>query len=108
MKVILRNSRTKHEKLIVEALHNVVRLEANINYTLFVMESGKSKIMSYTLGMYGLLLCDAFLRVNRSCIINKNFVRFFDTENKQIVLKDGTNVKISRRRWEEVYNTIAI
>jgi DNA-binding LytR/AlgR family response regulator len=108
MKNISRNSRTSHKKLIREALYNVVRLEANINYTLFVMQTGKNKIMSYTLGMYGHLLCDSFLRVNRSCIINKNFVRFFDKVNKQLVLRDGTSVKISRRRWEHVHNRIAI
>ncbi len=54
MKNISRNSRTSYKKLIREALYNIVRLEANINYTLFVMQTSKNKIMSYTLGIYGL------------------------------------------------------
>jgi DNA-binding LytR/AlgR family response regulator len=106
MKVILRNPRHQHEELIVEATTNVVRLEANLNYTLFVMFSGKSRIMSYTLGMYGMLLGDNFIRVNRSCIINTNFVSSFDKENKQVNLLDGSSIKISRRRWELVFNRL--
>ncbi len=106
MKVLIRNYRANHEKLIDEAVSEVIRLEANINYTLFVLRTGKSKIMSYTLGMYGLLLSEGFLRVNRSCIINTKFISSFDRENKQVLLNDGTLVKISRRRWEEVSNRI--
>ena len=102
MKVALRNYRPKHGRLIFEATNNVVRLEANINYTLFVLSSGRNRMMSYTLGMSGLLLCDSFLRVNRSCIINKNYIKFFDKANKQLLLSDGTTIGISRRRWEEV------
>lgn len=30
-----------HEKLINEAIRNVVRLEANINYTTFILKTGK-------------------------------------------------------------------
>ncbi len=107
MKVILRTPRPQHEELIVEAISNVVRLEASLNYTLFVMFSGKSRIMSYTLGMYGMLLGDNFIRVNRSCIINTNFIASFDKENKQVILLDGTSIKISRRRWELVFSRLA-
>lgn len=106
MKIITRNYRASHEKLIDNAIEEVVRMEANINYTLFVLKTGKSRIMSYTLGMYGVLLADGFLRVNRSCIINTNFISSFDRVNKQVILNDGTPVKVSRRRWEEVSNRI--
>jgi len=104
MKVILRNYRPQHEELIVEATYNVVRLEANLNFTLFVIFSGKSRILSYTLGMYGMLLWDNSIRVNRSCVINTNVFSSFNKENKKVILLDGTSIKISKRRWELVFN----
>ncbi|MBK6979900.1 MAG: LytTR family transcriptional regulator DNA-binding domain-containing protein [Cytophagaceae bacterium] len=108
MKIVKRNFRLLHEKLIEEAIDNVIMLEANINYTVFLMSSGKKRIMSYTLGMYGLLLSDKFLRVNRSCIINQNFISNFDSENKLMVLKNGTNIKVSRRRLDEVKTKLVV
>jgi DNA-binding LytR/AlgR family response regulator len=107
MKTILRKRQKRHENLLEVAHENIIRLEANINYTSFVMDSGKRKIMSYTLAMYGMILPESFVRVNKSCIVNKNFVETLDSEEKTVKMKDGTEFQISRRRWMEVSQNIA-
>jgi DNA-binding LytR/AlgR family response regulator len=99
--------RKGHENLLKSAPEHIIRLEANINYTSFVMQSGKRKIMSYTLAMYGLILPQTFIRVNRSCIINIKFIKNFNSDDKKVMLKDGTEIQISRRRWNEVSQYVA-
>lgn len=107
MKTKLRNRRKNHEILLTDAHENIIRLEASINYTTFIMQNGKSKTMSYTLAMYGMILPQGFIRVNKSLIINKNFIENLDFENKKVMLKDGAEFQISRRRWVEVSQNVA-
>ncbi len=107
MKTTERKHRKGHENLIKSAPEHIIRLEANINYTSFVMQSGKRKIMSYTLAMYDMLLPQSFIRVNRSCIINRKFIKNLNSIDKTLILKDGTEIQISRRRWNEVSQYVA-
>lgn len=106
MKTILRKRQKRHENLLKIAHNEITRLEANINYTSFVMQTGRTKIMSYTLAMYDMILPEAFIRVNKSCIINKNFVKNLNADNKVITMKDGVEFQISRRRWVEVSQNV--
>lgn len=107
MKTIERKHRKGHENLLKSAPEHIIRLEANINYTSFVMQSGKRKIMSYTLAMYDMILPQSFIRVNRSCIINRKFIKNLNSIDKKLTMKDGTEVQISRRRWNEVSQYVA-
>lgn len=107
MKIKLRKPHKEHKKLLREAHTNIVRLEANINYTTFTLQTGKTQTMSYNLAVYGTILPQAFIRVNRSCIINKNFIDYLNSENKKVTMKDGTEFQISRRRWNDVSENVA-
>ena len=98
----IRNRHKGHEALLTETQHEIIRLEGNINYTIFILITGKPKVMSYTLAMYDFLLPQNFIRVSKSCIVNVNFMEKLDADNKKIYLKDGSEIKISRRRWSEV------
>jgi DNA-binding LytR/AlgR family response regulator len=102
MKTKFRNPQKVHKKLLSEAPKNIIRLEANVNYTTFILQTGRTQTMSYNLAIYGSLLPQSFIRVNRSCIINKNFIDNLNIDNKKVTLKDGTQVQISRRRWVDV------
>lgn len=102
MKTKFKNPQKEHKKLLTEAPKNIIRLEANINYTTFILQTGKARTMSYNIATYGILLPQNFIRVNRSCIINKNFIENLDTDTKRIILTDGTEIQISRRRWADV------
>lgn len=105
----MRNKLTKQqETLLTDASHEIIRLEASSNYTTFVMASGKFKIASYTLKKYDDLLSYPFLRVNKGCIVNLNFIKQFDTIKKIIELQDGTRIIIARRRYDEATRNIVL
>ena len=107
MKNTDRKPHRAHNKLLREAQTNIVHLQANINYTTFFLQTGKHHTMSYNLAVYSIILPETFIRVNRSCIINKNFIERLNPADKNITMKDGTVFKISRRRWNEVSDNVA-
>ncbi|WP_157687426.1 LytR/AlgR family response regulator transcription factor [Jiulongibacter sediminis] len=72
-------------------------LEADINYTRIHLISGRKTVVATTLGVleerfkaYG------FVRPNRKAVVNKQFI--LKTEEKSLLLKDQTQLTISRRR----------
>jgi two-component system LytT family response regulator len=109
METKIRKHHRTHTKLLFKASENIVRLEAKVNYTSFIMNGGKQKMMSYTLKTYDTILPHSFIRVNRSCIVNINFIADLNFDHKTVVLKDGTKILISRRRLESVrQNMVAV
>jgi DNA-binding LytR/AlgR family response regulator len=106
MKTTFRKPQNRHKTLLASASRNIVRLEANINYTTFFLETGKRKIMSYTIGIYNEVLPKQFVRLNKSVIINADFVSKVDSEQKMIVLNDGSEFLVSRRRWQFVHENL--
>jgi DNA-binding LytR/AlgR family response regulator len=99
--------RKKHQELIENASINTIMLKAKLNYTLFIFKSGTPILMSYTLAVYGHLLQKSFIRVNRSCIVNKSCIKNLDFGSKVITLIDGTECQISRRRWDFIAENVA-
>ncbi|MFY7912950.1 MAG: LytTR family transcriptional regulator DNA-binding domain-containing protein [Emticicia sp.] len=97
----------KHETLLKDASKQIIRLQADTNYTIFYMQSGQTQVMSYSLKNYQDALTFPFIRVNKSCIINLHFFRNIDATSKKILLKDGSEFQISRRRFEEVCRNIS-
>lgn len=106
MKTKIRKRQKGHESLLNLASEQIIRLDANINYTSFVMQTGKCEMMSYTLSMYGKILPKSFIRVNKSCIINKKFIKNLNSTDKKVLLNDGSEVQISRRRWNDVSQNV--
>ena len=92
----------------VHYLHpsNIIRCEAIGNYTKFHSDNGKQYLISKTLGEYDTLLTPHhFIRTHKSHLINKKFIAFIDHDGFAI-LKDKTKVEISRRRKEEVMESL--
>jgi DNA-binding LytR/AlgR family response regulator len=106
MKTTFRKPHKRHETLLASAPRNIIRLEANVNYTTFVLETGKRKVMSYTIGVYNEVLPKQFVRLSKSVIVNADFVKKVDSEQKMIVLNDGTEHLVSRRRWDFVNQSL--
>lgn len=80
----------------------IIRCEAVGNYTKFFVISGKTYLISRTLGEYDTLLSpQQFIRTHKSHLINKKYISFIDHDGFA-VLHDNTKVEISRRRKEEV------
>jgi len=84
---------------------NIIRLEAQGNYTLFHLSNRtKPVICSRTLKYYiEKLGKEQFVRPHQSHLVNKNFIQNIISKNgKYVVLKDGTEIKVSRRRASEL------
>lgn len=85
---------------------DIVRCEALGNYTRFFVTSGKSYLISRTLGEYDTLLTPQnFVRTHKSHLVNKKFISFIDHDGFA-VLKDNTKVEVSRRRKDEVMEAL--
>lgn len=77
-------------------LREIIRLEGQRNYTLFVLNNGKPILVAKTLGFFDELLPVNFVRVSRGSVINLSYVVPFNGGNLR--LKDGYEIPVSRRR----------
>lgn len=83
-------------------LEEVVRLQAERNYTRIFFTNGKNFLSSKTLAEYEKLLRNnGFLRVHRSHLVSRSHIAEY---NKQgfVQLKDGSQVEVSRRKKDIV------
>jgi DNA-binding LytR/AlgR family response regulator len=81
---------------------DIIRASGEINYTKFYLADGQQIVIAKTLNTFEepLLQNQEFLRPNRSQIINQAFIKtcFFEGSFGTIVLIDGTEISIARRR----------
>lgn len=83
-------------------LTEIIRMEANGNYTSIFLSSGEKVLVTQTLKFYeDLLKDDFFLRVHHSHLINlKKVNKYLKGNGGHAVMEDGTKVEISVRRKE--------
>lgn len=96
------------ESIHVVDLKDIIRCEADRNYTSFYL-SNKSKILvSKTLKEYDLLLAPHnFLRVQQSHLINLDFVNRYDKgQGGAVVMKDGSQVPLSQSKREMFFTIL--
>jgi two-component system LytT family response regulator len=96
-KIILNTSTTMH----VIKIDEVIRCEADENYTHVVREDGKTLLVAKTLkdfedmlGPYG------FCRIHQSHLINLNHVVTFEKSGSMVFLTSKERVPVSSRRKE--------
>lgn len=119
-RIQLRNERPKtgtakspSENLIINTdqfisfinINDIVQLSADGPYTHIKQENGKITVVSKNLGSFEKRLPDHFVRVNKSVIININFIELIRKDNT-IELKNNPPVEISVRRKMEVLEKI--
>ncbi|MEL7219906.1 MAG: LytTR family DNA-binding domain-containing protein [Bacteroidota bacterium] len=85
-------------------IEQIIRLEAESNYTTFYLNTGKKIVVGKTLKHFDqLLLSHHFLRVHQSHLINPSYIReFVRTDGGYLLLKEGTKVPVSVRRRQLV------
>lgn len=85
------------ESVHVVDLDDIIRCEADRNYTSFFLKGGKKILVSKTLKEYETLLsAHNFLRVQQSHLINIDYVDRYDKKNGgAVVMKDGSEVPLS-------------
>lgn len=86
-------------------INDIVQLSADGPYTHIKQENGKVTVVSKNLGSFEKRLPDYFVRVNKSIIININFIELIRKDNT-IELKNNSPVEISVRRKMEVLEKI--
>ncbi len=80
-------------------------LKADINYTFIYLKDGSRILTSTTLKeLENRLKSYAFLRPNRSLLINTRFIKMSNTET--IILQNNDIIKISRRRQKSLTKVI--
>lgn len=86
---------------------DIVSIEAIENYSKLTKKDGSSYVFARTLGNYELNLGLPFLRVNRSCLINLDYLSQKNMlEKGKLRLADGQMFIVSRRRLEKVTKTL--
>ena len=96
------------ESVHVVDLDDIIRCEADRNYTSFFLVGGKKILVSKTLKEYENLLSNHnFLRVQQSHLININFVDRYDKKNGgAVVMKDGSEVPLSPAKREVFFKRL--
>lgn len=96
------------ESIHVVDLSNILRCEADRNYTSFFLNDGKKILVSKTLKEYDLLLANHnFLRVQQSHLINLDYVERYDKgQGGAVVMKDGSQVPLSQSKREIFFSVL--
>lgn len=89
---------TTRDGFVIINLQDIIRCEADSNYTVFVLEKNQRIIVSRTLKEAGKILerFPAFVRVQRSFIVNTNKItKYSKSDGGYIILSDNFQVTVS-------------
>ncbi|MCC6542691.1 MAG: response regulator transcription factor [Flavobacteriales bacterium] len=91
------------------SLDEIVFCESESNYTTVHLQDRKRLVISRTLKEFeDLLEGDSFIRVHHSHLINLRHVRkYIRGEGGEVIMVDGTNVPVSRRKKQELMDSLA-
>jgi two-component system LytT family response regulator len=85
-------------------LEEIVRLQAERNYTRLFFVKGKSFFSSKTLGEYEKMLRESsFIRVHKSHLINTMHIAGYEKMG-MVKMKDGSEIEVSRRKRDLMTN----
>lgn len=106
------NSKPEDKKIVLKTLESIfivkvtdiIRCEADHNYTTFYLTNGKKVLVSKTLKDYEEMLCDYFFfRTHQSHLININHIVSFEkNDGGYLKMADGSSVPVSKRKREEL------
>ena len=87
----------------------IIRVEALSNYSTFYLTSKQKIIVSKTLKEFeGVLTMQNFLRVNRSCIVNTDYIVKYKHEDGGVLeLQDGSEIGVGPHRKNELIELLA-
>lgn len=103
-KLVLKTQESVH----VVDLSEIIRCEADKNYTFFYLNNGKKILVSRTLKDFELLLANhGFFRVQQSHLINLEYIDRYDkTEGGSVVMKDGAAVPLSTAKKDQFFQLL--
>lgn len=85
-----------------ESIKDIVRCESESNYTIIHLNTEESIMVTRTLKEYEEMLSSLnFFRVHQSHLINMGYVKkYVKGEGGSVIMEDGTEVEVARRRKE--------
>lgn len=103
-KLVLKTQESVH----VVDLNEIIRCEADKNYTFFYLNSGKKILVSRTLKDFELLLSNhGFFRVQQSHLINIEYIDRYDkSEGGSVIMKDGAAVPLSTAKKDQFFQLL--
>lgn len=103
-KLVLKTQESVH----VVDLSDIIRCEADKNYTFFYLSNGKKILVSRTLKDFETLLSNqGFFRVQQSHLVNLDFIDRYDKqEGGSVILKDGSSVPLSPAKKEQFFTLL--
>jgi two-component system LytT family response regulator len=96
------------ESVFVVELDDIIRCEADKNYTFFFLTNGKKILVSKTLKDFETLLAGHnFFRIQQSHLININYVERYDKfDGGSVIMKDGASVPLSQAKKEMFFQML--
>lgn len=92
----------QRKKKVID-INQIIMLKGISNYTCFYLKNGTQRLTSHTLKYYeNQLESKGFLRVHRGFIVNQQCIIKHDSSNSQLLLTDGYEVEISRRKRRQL------
>jgi DNA-binding LytR/AlgR family response regulator len=85
---------------VLLSITDIMRLEADRNYTRFVLTNGQTLLTSKNISFYEQILPKAFLRVNKSYLLNRTYVLTIHQGYAQ--MNDGFSTQVSRRKRSQM------
>ena len=84
-------------------VEDIIRCEADRNYTTFYLQSGEKQVVSKPLRLFEEMLDGLhFFRINRSHIINMNYLKSYGkSKNGYVTLKNGVTLSLSTAKRDE-------
>ena len=112
LQVLQENQKNNNQKIVLKTTeqryiiktNDIIRLEADGAYTLFVTENNKI-IVSKNLKYYQNILDSKFIRCHQSHLINKKYVK--GIKNTTIIMSNDDLVPIATRKKVEIINLIS-
>jgi len=103
-KIILSTS----DKIHVIEISKIVRCESDNYYTIFFLNDGIKILVSKTLKENEELLSEHnFIRPHKSHLINVRYIKsFVRSDGGYILMEDGSEIPVSRRKREKILETI--
>lgn len=104
-RIILHTS--DHLQLV--AVSDIIRAEADSNYTFFCLADGKRILVSRTIKEFeNLLSGSGMIRVHQSHLVNINHIdRFFKKDGGYLLLKDGSKIPVSPTLKKQVLQALS-
>ena len=107
-KVLKRIILSTADNLHVVSVSEIIRAQADSNYTLFLLSQGRQIMVSRTIKEFDKLLSrSGMIRVHQSHLVNVNFIDMFvKHDGGYLQLKDGTKIPVSQNLKKQVLQAI--